>query len=210
MPKKRNRKGLCQRKAQKKAGGKKEPEELQKSDCAEPKTNQLTPYESGKTAGNVISSTSKDMIVDVRSKATSVSGLTSSEASRNVSEPTDVISVARNMVAALGTLGTPEEQAAAFELAMLNPVFRNLVNKKYIEKPCVTHRSVMPAPTPSAERKRKSRKKKAAVASILLLLSGSTQEEKNVVMKEVLEDEGASNAVLALGYIKKIKKSPLH
>ena len=68
----------------------------------------------------------------------------------------------------------------------------------------------MPAPTLSAERKRKSRKKKAAVDTILSSLSGSTLEEKNAVMKEVLEDEGASNAVLASGYIKKIKRSPLH
>ena len=141
MPKKRSRKGLYQRKTQKKGGKKKEPEEERKVDSAEPKINQSPPDESGKTAGDVRSSASKDMIVDVGSKATSVSGLTSSEASRNVSEPTDAISVARNMVAALETLGTPEEQAAAFELAMVNPVFRNLVNKKYIIRPCVTHPS---------------------------------------------------------------------
>ena len=72
----------------------------------------------------------------------------------------DFISVARTMVETLETLGTPEDQSAAFELAMLNSVFRNLVNKNYIKKSLVGHSSIMPDPTPIAKRKQKSRKKK--------------------------------------------------
>ena len=204
MPKKSTRKGLCQKKGQKKGGRKKEPEE-QKSDCAEPKINNSTTDESGKKAGDMMSCPSKDMIVDVLSKSSSVSPFTSSAASHNCSETTDVSSAATKMVETLEMLGSSEEQSEAFQTAMQNPVFCNLVNK-YIKNTSVNHHFVMRAPTPCADRKRKSRKKQAAVDSIVSSMSCSTQEEKSAVMKEVFKDEGASNAVLALGYIKKDDK----
>ena len=57
MPKRGKRKGLCNRKGQRK----KEPEEQKMVDCAEPKINKSTPDESGKTAGDMRSCTSKDI-----------------------------------------------------------------------------------------------------------------------------------------------------
>ena len=54
-------------------------------DCAKPKIRKSTSDEFGKTARDMRSFALKDMIVDIGSKATSVSQLTSSEASHNVS-----------------------------------------------------------------------------------------------------------------------------
>ena len=140
---------------------------------------------------------SKDTIIDIGSKTTSVLELRSNEASQ-----IDVISIVRTMVETLETSDTPEDQSVAFELAILNPVCKNLGNNKYIKRSLVGHSSIMSDPTPSAKRKQKSRKKKAVVQSILSEFSDSTQEEQNLIMREVLEDEGARNAMLALGYIK--------
>ena len=89
----------------------------------------MTQDPSEKMALDVRPGASKDMIVDVGSKTISVSDLTSNETSQ-----IDVISVARTMVETLKILGTPEDQSAAFVLAMLNSVFKNLINKKCIKK----------------------------------------------------------------------------
>ena len=60
------------------------------------------------------------------------------------------------------------------------------------------------AQTPEARRTRKCRNIQTCVDSILSSIDLMTsQEENNLVMKKVLEDPNARNAVLASGYIKK-------
>ena len=193
MPKKSTRKGLCQKKGQKKGGTKKEPEE-QKSDCAEPKINNSTTDESGKKAGDMRSCPSKDFIVDVASQSTSISTLTTSDKSSNLIGEIKSVSAAKTMVNSLEMLPSSDEQSEAFEIAMRNPIFCNFV-KRYNNHPCVTH-SVMPEPIQTteithdtqpvthatnsdSERRRKCRNKESAVDSIVSSINSlSTQEEK--------------------------------
>ena len=210
MPKKRTRKGFYHKKGGKKHDTMKEEEELQELDGGEPQINHLIPNALEKKAGDMSSSPSKDskcsrckdLIVDVGAESgTCLSALTSSVASCNNSETTGATSAAKTIVKSLKMLGSSEQQSEAFEIAMRNPLFRNLV-EKYNNPPPVTH-PVMPTRTPGAERIRKLRKKNSAVDSILLSINSSnSQEEKNSVMKNVLENSDASNAVLASGYIK--------
>ena len=203
MPKKSTKKGLCQKKQKQK--GNKAAKEREKSDNDEHNYNKDTPDNSGKMAENMTSCPRRDFMVDISSHNTSVSGLTSSVTPRRYNETMLPTSAANIIVQPLEMLTSSEQQERAFAAAMGNPLFRNLA-EKYNNSPFVTH-PVMPAPTPSAERKRKSRNKKTAVDTIISSMSSlSTQEEKNEVMKVVLENSEADNAVLASGYIKKVSK----
>ena len=193
MPKKSTRKGLCQKKGQKKGGRKKEPEE-QKSDCAEPKINNSTTDESGKKAGDMRLCPSKDFIIDVASQSTSISTLTTSDKSSNLIGEIKSVSAAKTMVNSLEMLPSSDQQSEAFEIAMRNPIFCNFV-KRYNNHPSVTH-SVMPEPIQTteithdtqpvthatnshSERMRKCRNKESAVDSIVSSINSlSTQEEK--------------------------------
>ena len=82
------------------------------------------------------------MIVGVLSKGSSVSPFTSRAALHNCSETADASSAAIKMVETLEMLGSSEEQSEAFQTAMQNPVFSNLVNK-YIKNTCINHHFVM-------------------------------------------------------------------
>ena len=65
----------------------------------------------------------------------------------------------------------------------------------------------MPATTLGARRIDRYRKKQSAVDTITSSINSlSTQEEKNAVIKKVVENTDARSAVLASGYIKKDKK----
>ena len=66
---------------------------------------------------------------------------------------------------------------------------------------------VMPAQTLGARRIRAYRTKQSAVDAINSSMSScSTQEERNTVMKAVLKNSEADNALLASGYIRKDSK----
>ena len=109
------------------------------------------------------------------------------------------------MVETLEMLKTPQLQKKAFTIAMDNSLFRSLV-EKYNSPPHDTQ-PVMAETTLAARRKRTSRKKQSAVDTITSSISSlSTQEEKNAVMKNVVENTDAGSAVLASGYIKNNKK----
>ena len=218
MPKKGHKKLLYYRKRERMN----ETEDAGKYDLNQQKINRTSPDESKQTAVDVIFSPPKDFIVDVSSQSTSISTLTKSDTSSNLIGEIKTVSAAKTMVNSLETLPSSDQQSEAFEIAMRNPIFCNFV-KRYNNHPSVTH-SVMPEPIQTteithdtqpvthatnsqAERQRKCRNKQSAVDSIVSSINSlSTQEEKNAVMKKVVENTDARSAVLASGYIKKDKK----
>ena len=170
MPKRHTRKDFYHKKGQKKGNRLKEYKELLELDGGE-----LNVVE--KRIEDMTSNDLNDVIVDVASKSTSVSALTSSVTSNNVSDTKAALLAAKIMLESLEVLGSSEQQSKAFEIAMCNPRFRNLA-EIYNNSPFNAH-PVMSAPTPSAERKNKSRNKKTAVDTINSSMNSlSTQEEK--------------------------------
>ena len=151
-------------------------------------------------AAHMTSQPLKDFVVDIPSQNTSVSGLTSSVNSNNSNDTRYAISAAKIMVEALEMLQSPELQKKAFSIAMDNSLFRNLV-ENYNNPPHDTQ-PVMPAGTLGARRMDRYRKKQYAVDTITSSINSlSTQEEKNAVIKKVVENTDACIAVLALGYV---------
>ena len=105
--------------------------------------------------------------------------LTSSVASRSVSTVTDVKSVADDMVKSLQLLESRELQSEAFQLAMSNPVFKQLF-EKYNNQPA-TACNGMPTPTDSALRKRKSRRKQDTIDSIINSINSFCNDKDKTV-----------------------------
>jgi len=64
----------------------------------------------------------------------------------------------------------------------------------------------MPATTLGARRIDRYRKKQSAVDTITSSINSLSTQEKNAVIKKVVENTDARSAVLASGYIKKDKK----
>ena len=88
--------------------------------------NVATPDQPGSRAVDGERPPSQNIVMDIRSTCTSISALTSSVASRSFSTVTDENSVADGMVKSLQLLESCELQSEAFQLAMSNPVFKQL------------------------------------------------------------------------------------
>ena len=144
---------------------------------------------------------SQNMIIDVGSQCTSISALTSSVALCSDSTVTNAKSVADDMVKSLQLLESRELQSEAFQLAMSNPVFKQLF-EKYNNQPA-TMCNGMPTPTDSALRKRKSRRKQDTIDSIINSINSfCNDKDKNSLMQVILDSPKLRDTVVAAGYIK--------
>ena len=106
----------------------------------------------------------KDLMVDIPSLNTSVSGLTSSVNLHNSDEIMHATTAAKIIVQSLELLTSSEQQERAFIIAIGNLLFRNLVTK-FNHPPRVTQ-PVMPAETLGARRIQAYRTKQSAVDAI--------------------------------------------
>ena len=122
MPKRHTRKGFYHKKGQKKGNRMKEYKELPELDSGEQNVVE-------KKIEDMTSNDLKDSIVDVASRSTSISTLTTSDTSSNIIGEIKTVSAAKTMVNSLEMLPSSGEQSEAFEIAMHNPIFCNFVKR---------------------------------------------------------------------------------
>ena len=166
-----------------------------------PGLNVATTNKSGSRVVDDAIPPSQNMIIDVGSQCTSISALNSSVASRSDSTVTDEKSVADDMVKSLQPLESCELQSEAFQLAMYNPVFKQLF-EEYNNQPAPACNG-MPTPTDSALRKRKSRRKQETIDSIINSINSfCNDKDKHSLMQAILDIPKLRDTVVSAGYIK--------
>ena len=105
------------------------------------------------------------------------------------------------MVKSLQLLGSCELHSEVFQLAMYNPVFKQLF-EEYDNQPAAMCNG-RPTPTYSALSERKSRKRKGAIDSTISSINSFyNDKDKNSLMQVILDHRTLRNAVIAAGCIK--------
>ena len=139
---------------------------------------------------------SQTMIIDIGSPCTSISALNSSVASRSFSTVTDPKSVADDMVKRLHLLVIHELQSEAFQLAMSNPVYKQLFGK-YNNQPATMYNGVTTL-IKSALKKRKSRKRQETIDLIIFSINSfCNDKDKTSLMQVILDRPTLMDAVVA-------------